>query len=199
MIPVRPQPEPDGFDCKVRRPGLKWLAEHHIDPNNSPPDVSVLPALWTYSNKRLWEAYSGICAYLAIYFEFVTGASSTDHFIAKSKNAGLAYEWNNYRLSCLGANRNKNNFDDVLDPFEIVSRTFFIKFVSGKIYPNPILSPEEKNAAIKTIERLKLGSPENNAMRAGHYHNYINGDCSLRYLERYSPFVYAEIIRQELI
>lgn len=45
------------------------------------------------------------------------GSHSTDHFIAKSSNTGQAYEWSNYRLSCLGANRSKNRFDDVLDPF----------------------------------------------------------------------------------
>ena len=100
----------------------------------------------------------GVCAYLAIFFEWSTGAGSTDHFIAKSLNAGDAYEWSNYRLSCLGPNRNKNKFDDVLDPIGLTPNTFVINFASGMIAPNPALSSAQKVAARKTIRRLKLDS-----------------------------------------
>lgn len=104
MIPVVLQPEPADFDEKVRQPGLRWLTANGINPDNPPPRATALPNYWNRSNRQLWEAYSGMCAYLAIFFEWVTGASSTDHFIAKSRHAGNAYEWNNFRLSCLGAN-----------------------------------------------------------------------------------------------
>ena len=115
MIPVQLQPEPADFDRNVRQPGRNWLTNHRIALNAAPPRASALPNYWTHSNKQVWYAYSGVCAYLAIYFEWVTGAASTDHFVAKSRNAGDAYEWNNYRLSCLGPNRNKGRFDDVLE------------------------------------------------------------------------------------
>ena len=84
------------------------------------------PAYWRHSNRQLWEAYDGVCAYLAIYFEWVTGTHSTDHFVAKSRNAGDAYEWHNYRLSCLAANRNKGTFDDILDPIGLEPNTFVL-------------------------------------------------------------------------
>ncbi|MDA8060365.1 MAG: hypothetical protein M0Z37_08475 [Nitrospiraceae bacterium] len=199
MIPVTLQPEPADFDTEVRQKGHGWLRAQGIALNAAPPKASNLPNYWSRSNKQLWEAYSGICAYLSIFFEWSTGAASTDHFTSKSQNAGDAYEWSNYRLSCLGPNRNKNKFDDVLDPIKLAPNTFTINFASGKIMPNSALSPIQKAAARKTILRLKLGSPDNNKMRAQHYNDYLSGDCSLNFLQRKSPFVHAEIVRQGLM
>lgn len=199
MIPVSLQPEPHDFDEKVRQPGHRWLAKKGIALYTPPPKASDLPDFWSHSNKHLWEAYSGVCAYLAIFFEWVTGASSTDHFVAKSRHAGDAYEWNNFRLSSLGPNRNKGKFEDVLDPVGLNPETFVINFASGEIKPNLNLSEGHKSAALKTIKRLKLDSPENNEMRARHYSEYHNGHCSLDFLKRKTPFVYNEIIRQGLI
>ncbi|WAX72038.1 hypothetical protein [Gallibacterium anatis] len=195
MIPVQPQPEPDDFDAKVRQKGLAWLKKKGIDPNAPPPKGTKLKPYWQASNYDLWEAYSGICAYLAIYFEWVSGASSTDHFIPKSQHAGMAYEWKNYRLACLKVNRDKGVFD-VLDPFELKEGTFFLNLVSGKIYPNPDLNDAEKAMAEKTIHRLKLDSPEHNEMRARHYQNYEKGWADLEFIKEKSPFIYAEMIRQ---
>lgn len=198
MIPVTLQPEPADFDVEVRQKGLAWLTTKGTAPHAAPPKSSKLPRYWSHSNKQLWEAYSGICAYLAIFFEWSTGASSTDHFIAKSKNAGDAYEWGNYRLSCLGPNRNKNKFDDVLDPIGLAQSTFVINFASGKISPNHSLPSGQKVAARKTIRRLWLNSPENKEMRTRHYNEFLQGNCSLNFLLRHSPFVHAEIVRQGL-
>ena len=198
VIPVSLQPEPDGFDSQVRQRGRAWLESEGIALDAAPPNASNLPNYWSWSNKKLWKAYSGVCAYLSIFFEWSTGAGSTDHFIAKSKSAGAAYEWSNYRLSCLGPNRNKNKFDDVLDPIGLAPETFVINFGSGKVTPNPGLGAEQKGAARKTIRRLKLDSPANNKMRARHYSDYVSGDCTLDYVSRNSPFVHAEIVRQGL-
>jgi uncharacterized protein (TIGR02646 family) len=198
MIPVTLQPEPVDFDAKVRQRGHAWLARKRIALDAAPPHASKLPPYWTQADKQLWDAYSGVCAYLAIFFEWSTGATTTDHFIAKSRKAGGAYEWNNYRLACISANRKKNRFDDVLDPVGLTPYTFVINFASGKILPNPDLPEPQKNAACKTIRRLDLDSPVNNDMRAIHYINYVNGDCSLSFLCKQSPFVYAEVVRQGL-
>lgn len=199
MIPVQLQPEPADFNAEVRQKGRDWLATKGIALTAPPPKASDLPNYWTHSNKQLWDAYSGICAYLAIFFEWTTGAASTDHFVAKSQNAGEAYEWSNYRLSALGPNRNKNNFDDVLDPVGLVPDTFVINFASGGISPNPNLPAADRDAAQATISRLKLDSREHDRMRARHYSNYITGDWTLRFLAKESPFVHAEIVRQGLI
>lgn len=198
MIPVAPQPEPADFDTKVRAKGLAWLAAQGIAPHDPPPKKPALPAYWSASNKQLWTAYSGVCAYLAIYYEWVTGASSTDHFIAKSKNAGQAYEWSNYRLSCLGPNRNKNKFDDVLDPMGLAPNTFELNLVSGKIRPHRALNSADKALARKTIRRLKLDSPDHNDMRQRHYAEYLRDKNSLS-LKKLSPFVWHEAHRQGLL
>jgi hypothetical protein len=92
MIPVTLQPEPADFDTEVRQKGHGWLRAQGIALNAAPPKASNLPNYWSRSNKQLWEAYSGICAYLSIFFEWSTGAASTDHFTSKSQNAGDAYD-----------------------------------------------------------------------------------------------------------
>jgi hypothetical protein len=195
MIPVALQAEPDHFDAQVRQPGLAWLAEQGIPVPGPLPKGTQLPAYWSQSNKALWDAYGGTCAYLAIFFEWVSGAGSTDHFVAKSRDAGQAYEWDNYRLSCLGPNRNKNKFDDVLDPVGLVPATFVLNLASGKISPNPALQSPERALAIKTIKRLKLDSPEHNAMRQRHFNQYLRHKDALT-LKELSPFVWYEADRQ---
>ena len=198
MIPVALQPEPSDFDARVRQPGLIWLSSKNIAVNSAPPKASDLPSYWTRSNKQLWESYSGVCAYLAIYFEWPTGAASTDHFVAKSKRAGDAYDWRNYRLSCLGPNRNKNKFDDVLDPIGLQPGTFVLNLANGEIRLNPLLTPDKKKAARKTITRLKLNSPDHNEMRAKHFVRYLRKKDE-ESLKELSPFVWYEAQRQGLL
>ena len=198
MIPVRLQPEPADFDAKVRQPGLKWLASKGIASHGPLPKGTKLEPYWSHSNKSLWDAYGGVCAYLAIYFERVTGAGSTDHFVAKSRDAGQAYEWRNYRLSCLGANRNKNQYDDVLDPIGLMPGTFELNLVSGGISVRKGLALEAALLAEKTIRRLKLDSPEHTQMRQRHYGRYLKGRDS-QTLQELSPFVWYEAHRQGLL
>lgn len=198
MIPVRPQAEPQNFDQQVRQPGLQWLAKHNINPNSVPPKASELAPYWQCMTEQLWESYSGVCAYLAIYFEFATGAASTDHFIAKSTVAGQAYEWSNYRLSCLGPNRNKNHFDDILDPFCIADHTFELNLFNGQIKPSSWLSEANHTAAQTTINRLKLDNEQCRRMRQKAFSRYLRkkDEETLREL---SPFVWYEASRQGLL
>ena len=206
MIPVEEQQEPKDFDKKVRRKGYKWLEQQGISLTSIPSDPSKLPPLWRECNKQLWDAYGGVCAYLAFRFEYVSGASTTDHFIAKSRHAGQAYEWNNYRLACMSVNRQKGKFDDVIDPFTLPVHTFFLVLESGEIYVNPDLQTQDKKTsalADKTIHRLKLDHPHNREMRANCYTFYIAmkeslsiTDTFLSWFEKQNPFVYGEIKRQ---
>lgn len=199
MIPVTPQPEPSTFDAKVRKPGLDWLNQQGIPLDQPPADPAALPTYWRRTQKELWRAYRGVCAFLCIYFEWPLGAQSTDHFIPKSSNAGSAYEWANYRLSCLGMNRIKNKFDDVMDPFEIKQDTFVLNLASGEIKPGDAQPDDIKAKATETIRRLKLDDPETNRMRAERYGDYCRGDVSADYLARHSPFVWYEAQRQGLL
>lgn len=198
MIPVTLAAEPGNFDAKVRQPGLAWLAANSIPLPGPLPKKTKLPAYWSNSNKLLWESYGGVCAYLAIYFEWVTGASSTDHFVAKSKKPGDAYEWANYRLSCLGPNRNKNKYDDVLDPVGMAADTFELNLVSGRIAPRKGLNKASAGVARKTIKRLKLDSADHNDMRRRHFNRYLR-DKSEQSLRELSPFVWYEAQRQGLL
>lgn len=199
MIPVQLQPEPIDFDAKVRQKGLAWLTHQGFALNAPAPKGTKFPAYWSHSNKQLWTTYSGVCAYLSIYFEWVTGASSTDHFIAKSKDAAQAYEWDNYRLSCLGPNRNKNKYDDVLDPIELVPNTFELALSTGQIRPSHALTDKgDIAAARKTIKRLKLDSADHREMRMKRYARYLRNKDE-QTLKELSPFIWYEADRQRLL
>ena len=198
MIPVELKPEPEDFHRNVRQPGHMWLADNGVERDAPPPDPAALPNYWRHSNRQLWGAYAGVCAYLAIHFEWVIGAYSTDHFVAKSRHAGDAYEWRNYRLSCLAANRNKGRFDDILDPIGLEPNTFVLDLATGKIRPNPRLAVERRTEAERTIVRLRLDSPEHNEMRAKRFTRYVDGRDE-QTLREWSPFVWHEARRQNLL
>lgn len=191
MIPVKLKPEPESFDQNVRQKGNEWL-KHHPDPS-----PTQLPPYWQAVSRDLWESYSGICAYLAIYFDFATGASTTDHFLPKSQSPTEAYEWRNYRLACLAANR-KKAAQEVLDPFEIEEDSFRIDFLDGSIYPNREKKKDYQKLCEDTINKLDLNSHLNREKRQNDFTEYCKGHVSKDYLRRHSPFVYSEIVRQKI-
>jgi len=207
MIPVTPQPEPASFYRTVRQPGLAWLNDKKsaikgrgYNINNPLPKVrGYFPPYWRNCLNDLHKSYAGICAYLAVYIERATGATSADHFVAKSADAGLAYEWSNYRLACLAMNARKRAFDDVLDPFTLPPDVFRLELVSGRIFINPAITGPLADAAKDTLERLKLDSPNNRSMRSRHYQNYTQSDISAAHLCKMSPFVWQEAQRQGLL
>ena len=147
----------------------------------------------------LHQAYSGICAYLGVHFERVMGAGSVDHFIAKSADAGLAYEWSNYRLACSTMNSRKREFSDVLDPFYLAPGLFRLQLSTGHIYPNPHLAAEPMRLIEQTIERLGLDDPLCRDLRANWYQEYIEYNLPADYLQQKSPFVWYEANRQGLL
>ncbi len=197
MIPVKAADEPPDFDKEVRKPGEKWLKKKNIPLDGPMPAKAKPPAHWQKYTRQLWEAYSGTCAYLAIYFEWVVGAASTDHFLPKSKEAKGIYDWKYYRLACFAVNRDKG-VQDVLDPIGLKPETFHINFASGEISANTSLPKAEKALAEKTITDLGLKKADMDEMRARHYQNYLTGAASLSLLKKLSPFVYSEIVRQGL-
>lgn len=199
MLHVTPQPEPASFDANVRQPGLKYLRDNGIDLNGPLAKGTKITPYWLKSLDDLYTSYDGICAYLAIHFERITGAGSVDHFAAKSRHAGHAYEWKNYRLACSRMNSRKNAYDDVIDPFEVESGRFQLELITGHIYPNPELDPEVVVAVADTIDRLKLDDKGCQEVRARHYSQYVQRDISADFLKRHSPFVWYEANRQGLL
>ena len=186
MIRVELADEPLSFDTKVRQPGLRALAELAGEPGLPPrkgrPREPVansrsaipadkFPSYWTKVLPELRVAYGHICGYVCIYIEPVTGAASVDHMLPKSTSWQEAYEWRNYRLACSLMNSRKNDYQDVLDPFEIGDDWFHLELVGYQVIP-------------RTSIREEYAS------------NYFQREISLDYLRRRAPFLAREIERQ---
>ena len=199
MIRVQEKPEPEVFHATVRVKGQRYFLSKGIDPQNPLPEGVKLNPYWRDCLDDLYHAYDGVCAYLAIYFERAAGAATVDHFIAKSSNPALAYEWSNYRLACSMMNTRKNDYDDVLDPFLIEDGWFHLDFLSGSVFPNPNLSDDEKKLVSDTISRLHLDNEENRGIRIRHFQYYLDQSIDQDHLRKTSPFVWLEAQRQELL
>jgi len=199
VIPVEKQEEPANFDDDVRQPGLRWLREQKIVFNKKLPPGTELVPYWRKCLDDLHTSYAGVCAYLCVFVERVTGGVSVDHYVPKSLRARLAYEWSNYRLACFTMNARKLDFSSVLDPFTLKAETFLLELVTGRIYVNPRLTGTARKRAEDTIERLRLDSAECREIRARHYQNYCEFGYPEDYLKKYSPFVWIEAKRQGLL
>ena len=201
MIRVARQSPPRSFAKKVRSPGNAWLAQKGLNLAKPLPKGAKPPPYWRACLSDLHKRYQGVCAYLAVYVEVAAGGVSVDHFVAKSALAGQTYDWNNYRLACSTMNARKRAFDDVLDPFTLPLHVgvFHLELLSGRIFVNPLVPQPLKNQANETITRLKLDNGVNRKMRARHFADYAGKHISKTVLQRDSPFVYAEVVRQGLL
>ena len=198
MIPVAPQPEPADFDEKVRRKGHAWLAGRGLALTGPAPTGVSLPTHWRACIGDLHQAYRGICAYVCVFIEPVTGSTTVEHFIAKSDQVEHAYEWKNYRLACGKMNGRKSDYSDVLDPFELEPQTFHLNLASGEIFPNPKLPPGATEKAADTIRRLHLDDGECRKMRMDWLNECLTGGITPEYFARKCPFVHQEVERQGL-
>ncbi len=199
MIPVRLQPEPARFHALVRQKGLRWLKMHNIPLDRRLPVGTQIKPCWRACLNDLHTAYAGVCAYLCVYIEREVGGATVDHYVAKSRRADLAYEWDNYRLASARMNSRKRDYSTVLDPFTLKADTFRLELVTGRVYANPDLKKVRFDRAKKTIERLGLDSSGFRMMRVRHYFNYREKGYPAGYLLEYSPFVYVEAKRQGLL
>ena len=210
MIRVVLAEEPADFDAKVRKPGLRAIAEMVGEPNlskrrgrkrdvvaNSRDAIPAdkFPAYWTEALPELLEAYGRVCAYMSFYMERVTGVASVDHMLPKSLEWQVVYEWHNYRLACSLMNSRKNNYRNVLDPFEVEDGWFRIELVGYQVIPAPQLPANIEAQVQATIDRLQLNDYECRKLRED-YVNYFNqGDISLNHLRQRAPFLAREIER----
>lgn len=171
MIRVEPQPEPPDFDAKVRQPGLSALAELVGQPKtierrgpsrkklaerveDLAPDA--LPPFWRHCLPQLAEAYRRICAYSCHYVERTTGHGTVDHFVPKSRDARMAYDWANYRFACGRMNARKGVAATVLDPFEVQDGWFQVELVRFQLRAAPGLPVELVARIDETIAILSL-------------------------------------------
>lgn len=212
MMRVCQAPEPATFDQKVRQPGLLAIAElagqapdvprlagrpfAQVATDRSEIRPDKFPDYWTRVLDELMEAYHEICAFCCFRIHPVTGGRSADHFVPKSRDWRAVYEWSNLRLCSTSINGRKWNNADMLDPFEIGEGWFQLELVGFQVMPNPALPAETRRAVDRTIQRLGLNASTLCKAREEDAENYWTGDVTERILDRESPFVAAELRRQ---
>jgi hypothetical protein len=200
VIHVELQPEPEDFENRVREPGLRAL-ESLIAEYGSEDLVPSerLPATWRACLPQLYERYGGICAYVCVMIERVTGARTTDHFVARSSDPRLAYEWSNFRLCCSLMNARKGAVAEVLDPCAVEDGWFELSLPGFGVRAAPDLLPALRQAVELTIARLGLDDWDCRDLRRKHFLYYQTGRVDLRWLEYESPFVARELRRLDLL
>lgn len=209
MIRVSPAPEPKDFDARVRQKGLSAIDELIGRPprlkrpgprrkpvarqrRHIPPDA--FPPLWRDSIPALRKAYDGRCAYLAMFIEPATGASTVDHFVPKSQDWRQVYEWSNYRLCAGGINGTKGD-RPLLDPFEVEEGWFELELVSFQVVLGP-KAPAGRHKEIRaTLRDSGINARECCELRGQYVQAFEQNEISLSYLERRAPFVAAALRR----
>lgn len=145
----------------------------------------------------LMRAYNETCAYSCFRIHRVTGAASVDHMAPKSRTWDQVYEWLNCRLACSRLNARKNDFGDVLDPFDVQDGWFELEFYGFQVCPAHGLDPAIAQQITTTIERLGLNDSDMRNGRACDAQLYWDGEISLAVLQHESPFVARELARQD--
>lgn len=195
MLPISMTPEPAYFNNQIRTKGNQWLAAHPQSKSNK------YPPYWQECLEDLYDSYGKVCAYYAIRLELVEGSVTVDHYQPKSRYRSQVYEWQNYRLSCVSANRRKYNFEDVYDPTTLPTThtVFELDPATGRIELPKHLTQSEYELAEKTIKRLQLNSTRMTKMRIRHLNGYLTKKYTADYLKEVSPFVWFEAKRQNLL
>ena len=190
MIQVTPKNEYPGFDADVRTPGAAFLA-------TCPTPTSEQfkrKNFWSKAARELHAAYSGLCAYTAMY---LPQQGSVDHFLPKATRPDLAYEWSNFRLAGGKVNNSKGNLTDILDPFQVQDDWFFMDIPACLLRPNPALEKALRNQIANTINALRLNQDDSYVQeRCNILMEYGRGDVTIGFLERRYPFLAKEAKRQ---
>lgn len=190
MIRVTPQNEYPGFDVQVRQPGAAFLL---LCPHPNSKQFKK-KNYWGRAAKELHAAYTGICAYTAIY---LPEQGSVDHFFPTSTHPQLAYEWANYRLASSRVNTTKSNQAGIVDPFEVQDNWFFIDIPSCMLKPNPNLEKALRSRISSTINSLRLNSDDAYVQeRCSILIEYATEAIALGFLTRRYPFLAKELVRQ---
>jgi hypothetical protein len=193
MLPVSPQPEPLDFDKNVRVKGLDFLRSTPAPTENQWGNHSY----WRNALDDLKKAYKQVCAYCAHWIPHSTGQASVDHFVPKSVDPLLAYEWSNFRYVSARFNSRKGT-RQILDPFLIEYDWFFLDLDTFLIKQNPQLDEAISQKVIDTIKTLRLNDDaELVAERQQWCVEYWSGEISFKHLQERFPFIAYEIQRQK--
>ncbi|MEO5807313.1 hypothetical protein [Devosia sp.] len=124
---------------------------------------------------------------------------SIDHFHPKSIYPKCAYEWNNLRYCNSKANNTKDNSEFVLDPFSVGDDWFHLLFPSCQVTPNPNLAKIDRYKVRQSIDILHLNSDDDFVQQRSDFCvSYADGDADFDRLQKLSPFVARELLRQGL-
>lgn len=193
MIRVSPEPEYPAFDQQVRTPGNAFLADY---PNPTSAQFKK-KNYWSRAANELHSAYSGICAYTAVYLPEL---GSVDHFRPKTNYPGLTYEWSNYRLASGRVNSTKGNQEGIIDPFEVGDDWFHLDIPSCLLKPNPGLSRDLQTRIRSTINSLRLNDNDYYVQeRCNILIAFAQSEIALNFVKRRYPFLAKEIERQDLL
>lgn len=193
MIPIELQPEPDDFIDRVYSIGMQFLSQVPHPASNQWKGREY----WRRVLPDMRKAYGGVCAYSAHWIPYSTGNYSIDHFVPKSQQPALAYEWSNFRYVSARFNSRKGT-RTIIDPVGLSPDWFIIDFSSFFIHPNPDLSLEQKQVVDETITRLKLNIDDDLVVeRQAWFFAYQKDEISFDHLNKHAPFIAYEVQRQE--
>jgi hypothetical protein len=196
MIRVQPRPEPSHFNGRVRLRGRRFLARtpHPTGAQWKTHDY------WTEAKFDLHDAYNGICNFVCHWIPRCTGSITVEHFRPKARYPRLAYEWDNLRLMCGTLNGRKSDYQNVIDPFQVVDGMFVIEFPSLMVKPSDTISRPQARRVQATIDRLRLND-EGTCLhgRKRYVRDYCQGLVDFEYIRRDAPFIAYELERQGLV
>lgn len=215
MIRVTQANEPASFHEHVRKRGAdainRLLGKPVVGRGGRKPKTTYacaqdipshrFPAYWVAPRPSdgksalddMMESYGQQCAYLAMRIEQATGTPTIDHFVPKSRDWRLVYEWSNYRLSAACVNAAKG-VKDVVDPFKVGVGWFELDLDTFRVVRGAAAPPEEHDRIHRTLEILN--QRECVMQRGQHIRLYREGMIGLEALGYYAPFIAAEFRRQ---
>jgi hypothetical protein len=198
MIPITLPAPPAHYQTSVRQPGLTFLA---ATPNPTPKEWNK-HRYWQNIHEDLYKWHRGVCVYSASWTPHPrhrrVDHTSIDHFVPKSKNRPLAYEWTNFRMVRSKLNNRKDSFEDVLDPCTLQPGWFRLNFTTFFLEPNATLPARDQRQVVTTIQRLLLnGDPAYVNERARVIYRYSADKMTFADVQRLYPFIAVEMQAQD--
>lgn len=195
MIKISLHAPPAKYYSRVRKPGLKYL-RHKPHPTAS---EFRRHAYWSEIHDDLYQDYKGICAYCASWTPRTPSKrldhTSVDHFLPKSLNPYLAYEWDNFRLCRSRLNANKADQLTVIDPLYVTNGWFALDFATFLIIANDSIPTYIQFHVDESISTLGLNVDDYVNERISIVKQYCLDTMSLTDLRSLYPFIAAEMVR----
>jgi len=197
VIRIKKYSPPTNYAVRVKRKGERFLSR------NCRPSASEFKghAYWREIHDDLYKMSRGICAYCASWTPRTSSGkrdhTSVDHFIPRSVEPNLAYEWSNFRLCRVRLNQNKSDSLDVCDPVYIRNGWFSLDFLTFLMRPDRSSPPWVQHHVQLTIDCLLLNGNDYVKERIKVVSLYACDLVAMPELEVKYPFIAAEFVRQD--